>query len=223
MLVKLGTHRGSTHVQGSKTMNHETVAFAQMKDATQTDYDLLSRNLQPYLEETAQRVLETLQRQATERESGHQIHRLDHALQCATRARAEGADTDWIAAALLHDIGDGLAPMNHDRFAAEILRPFLREEVTWVVAHHGAFQLVYSGEFTGRDPSTREQFSELPYYQSCVDFCERWDQRSFDPGYANDPLDSFRDEINTIFARTPSDPGHLCAGEVVGLPSPQTA
>ncbi|MBT3428947.1 MAG: peptidase, partial [Proteobacteria bacterium] len=73
-------------------MNHETVAFAQMKDATQTDYDLLSRNLQPYLEETAQRVLETLQRQATERESGHQIHRLDHALQCATRARAEGAD-----------------------------------------------------------------------------------------------------------------------------------
>ena len=203
-------------------MHRETVAFSQMKDATQADYDLLSRRFQPYLEESAERVLETLQRQATERESGHQIHRLDHALQCATRARSDGADIDWIAAALLHDIGDGLAPMNHDRFAAEILRPFLREEVTWVVAHHGAFQLLYSGEFTGRDPNTREQFSDSPYYQSCVDFCERWDQSSFDPGYANDPLDSFRDGINTIFARTPFDPSYLRVGEVVGLPDPKT-
>ena len=200
-------------------MNGETVAFAQMKDATQADYDLLSSKFQPYREATVERVLETLQRQATERESGHQIHRLDHALQCATRARADGADLDWIAAALLHDIGDGLAPMNHDRFAAEILRPFLREEVTWVVAHHGAFQLTYSGEFTDRDPNTREQFSDSPYYQSCIEFCERWDQSSFDPRYANDPLDSFRVEIDTIFARMPFDPVHLRAGEVFGLPS----
>ena len=65
-------------------MNGETVAFAQMKDATQADYDLLSSKFQPYREATVERVLETLQRQATERESGHQIHRLDHALQCAT-------------------------------------------------------------------------------------------------------------------------------------------
>tara|TARA_Y100001934_G_scaffold277345_1_gene375912 strand:- start:1004 stop:1618 length:615 start_codon:yes stop_codon:yes gene_type:complete len=200
-------------------MNRGTVAFSQMKDATQADYDLLSSKFQTYREATAGRVLETLQRQAIGHETGHQIHRLDHALQCATRARVEGADIDWIGAALLHDIGDGLAPMNHDRFAAEILRPFLREEVTWVVAHHGAFQLIYSGEFTDRDPNTREQFSNSPYYQSCVDFCERWDQSSFDPSYENDPLDSFRDEIDTIFSRTPFDPRHLCAGEVVGLPS----
>ena len=202
-------------------MSRETVAFAQMKDATQADYDLLSRRLQPYLKESAERVLETLQHQVTERESGHQIHRLDHALQCATRARADGADIDWIAAALLHESGDGGAPMTHDRFAAEILRPYLREEVTWVGAHHGAFQLLYSGEFTGRDPNTREQFSDSLYYQSCIDFCERWDQSSFDPSYANDPLDSFRDGINTIFARTPFDPSHLRVGEVVALPDPK--
>tara|TARA_B100000676_G_scaffold302245_1_gene350853 strand:+ start:1077 stop:1214 length:138 start_codon:yes stop_codon:yes gene_type:complete len=45
-------------------MNRETVAFSRMKDATQADYDLLSRRFQPYLEESAERVLETLQRQA---------------------------------------------------------------------------------------------------------------------------------------------------------------
>ena len=95
-------------------MSRETVAFAQMKDATQADYDLLSRRLQPYLEESAERVLETLQHQMTERESGHQIHRLDHALQCATRARADGADIDWIAAALLHDIGHLLHGLPED-------------------------------------------------------------------------------------------------------------
>ena len=46
-------------------MNSETVAFAQMKDATQADYDLLSSNFQPYREATVERVLVTLQRQAT--------------------------------------------------------------------------------------------------------------------------------------------------------------
>ena len=43
---------------------------------------------------------------------------------------------DWVVGTLLHDIGDGLAPQNHDRFAAEILRPYMREEVVWTVEHH---------------------------------------------------------------------------------------
>jgi len=38
---------------------------------------------------------------------GYKVTRLEHALQAATRAYREGADTDWVVAAVLHDIGDG--------------------------------------------------------------------------------------------------------------------
>ena len=39
----------------------------------------------------------------------------------AVTAEADGADADWIVAALLHDIGDELAPHNHDSIAADIV------------------------------------------------------------------------------------------------------
>ena len=43
-------------------------------------------------------------------DSPYQISRLDHCLQTATRAENDGADDETIACALLHDIGDILAP-----------------------------------------------------------------------------------------------------------------
>ena len=55
--------------------------------------------------------------------SGYQVTRLEHSLISATMAEADGADLDWIVAALVHDIGDGLAPQNHDRMSAEVIRP----------------------------------------------------------------------------------------------------
>ena len=67
-----------------------------------------------------------------------------------------------------------------DKMAAEIVRPFVRDEVSWTVEHHGIFQMVYYAEHYGWDPEKRQAFKDSPYYQSCVDFCERWDQCSFD-------------------------------------------
>ena len=149
---------------------------------------------------------------------GYKISRLDHALQCATRAVRDDADADWVVAALLHDIGDGLAPRNHDEFAAAILRPFVREEVTWTVQHHGLFQVYYYGHFHGWDRNEREKFKDNAYYQSCVDFCERWDQSSFDPLYEAMPLEAFRGAVCEVFSRPPYDMDVVKAGEVVGLP-----
>ena len=56
--------------------------------------------------------------------------RLDRRRAPGRRKRAQGG-----ARRVLRRAGDGLAPQNHDRFAAEVLRPFLREEVTWTVEH----------------------------------------------------------------------------------------
>ena len=51
-----------------------------------------------------------MRNQADDTLSGYKITRLQHGLQSATRAENDGVDIDWIVAALLHDIGDGLAP-----------------------------------------------------------------------------------------------------------------
>jgi predicted HD phosphohydrolase len=103
--------------------------------------------------------------------------------------------------------------------AAEILRPFVREEVAWVVEHHGLFQTLYYAEHHGWDPEARQAHRDSPHFDACADFCERWDQSSFDPDYPMDPLDSFADEVRTVFARKAYDPAVVRAGEVVGLPA----
>ena len=126
-------------------------------------------------------------------------------------------------AALLHEIGDRLAPQNHDRMAAEILRPYVREEVAWVVEHHGIFQMVYYAHHYGWDPEARQRFADHPCFESCAAFCERWDQSSFDPGYPMDPLDSFAEDVRAVFARKAYDPDVIRPGHVEGLPPPAAA
>jgi len=137
---------------------------------------------------------------------GYQITRLDHSLQTATRAAEDGADADWVVTALLHDLGDMLSPMNHDTVAAAILAPYVRAECTWVLRHHGLFQLKYYGEHVGQDPDGRDRFRNHPNYDACVAFCERWDQTSFDPAYPTRSLESFEPMVRAVFARSAWDP-----------------
>lgn len=197
----------------------EKVNFTAMKDGSREEYEMLEALEEVHRAGTADRLLRELATQAEESLSGYQITRLEHGLQAATRARKAGADTDWIVAALLHDIGDGLAPQNHDKFAAEIMRPFLREEVTWVVEHHGIFQMYYYAHHYGWDRELRAQYKDNPFYQSCVDFCEHWDQSSFDPEYPTEPLDSFAELVHEVFSRKAFDPAHLQPGKVIGVPA----
>lgn len=196
-----------------------TVSFTAMKDGTKEDYEMLEKAGKPYLAGTADRLMREMAGQADETLSGYKITRLEHGLQSATRARKDGADTDWVVAALLHDIGDGLAPQNHDKFAAEIMRPFMRDEVVWVVEHHGIFQMYYYAHHFGWNRSKREMYTNNPYYASCVDFCERWDQSSFDPDYPMDPLESFYDDVREVFSRKAYDPAVMQLGVVTGLPA----
>lgn len=198
--------------------DRKQVSFTQMKDGTREDYLLLQELEEAYVGGTAPRLLDELAKQADETLTGYRITRLDHALQAATRAENDGADTDWIVSALLHDIGDRLAPANHDKFAAEIIRPYVRDECTWTVEHHGSFQKVYYMHHYGGNRDERDRFADHPYYRTCADFCERWDQSSFDPGYPTHDLDHFRPLVEAVFARKPHDPDVIRMGEVVGLP-----
>ncbi|HCH32486.1 MAG TPA: peptidase [Oceanospirillaceae bacterium] len=195
-----------------------TVSFTQMKHGTYADYAMLQELEHPFHANTAQRLLNELERQGQDSLDGYPISRLDHALQSATRAWQDGADDDWIVAALLHDIGDGLAPQNHDRMAAEIMRPFVRDEVTWVIEHHGAFQMVYyAHHLDGWNQNERDRYLSHPCYPTAVDFCERWDQNCFDPHYKNQPLEFFKPFVERVFARKAYAGYVIKAGEVLGL------
>ena len=88
----------------------DKVSFTQMKDGNFKDYQLLKKLERPYLNLTANRIIDELKRQGGSTLEGYRITRLDHGLQSATRAEADGVDIDWIVGTLLHDIGDGLAP-----------------------------------------------------------------------------------------------------------------
>lgn len=199
------------------TKPDKTVSFTQMKDGTREDYALLHDLEKPYQDMTADRILAELRRQGENTLEGYRITRLDHGLQSATRAEADGADIDWVVGALLHDIGDGLAPQNHDRFSAEVIRPFVRWEVTWVVEHHGIFQMIYYAHHYGWDRDARDRFKDHPCFDVCAAFCERWDQSSFDPDYQSKPLEHFEPMLHEVFGRKAYDPGIIREGVVTGL------
>ena len=180
----------------------KVVSFTEMKHGTQEDYQILDEYEREYSSATADRVLEHLQNLGNSL-GGYKISRLEHALQTATRAYHDGADEEMVVAALLHDIGDHLAPYNHGELAASILKPYVSEKTYWILKHHGVFQGYYYFHHVGLDRNEREQHKNHPYYQDCVEFCEKWDQNSFDPNFETLPLDFFEPMVRNIFAREP--------------------
>ncbi len=191
-------------------MDH--VKFTQMKDGDKEDYAFLTEHEVEFTKGTADRLLSAMV-DLDKGLSGYQVTRLGHSIQSATRAFNDGADVDWIVSALLHDIGDIYAPYNHDEYAAAILRPFVREQCAWVVEKHGDFQMVYYGHHVGGNPNKRDAFKGHPYFDDCAEFCERWDQSSFDPNYNSQPLSFFTGMVHEVFSRTPYDPDVIRAGQ----------
>ena len=182
--------------------SNKTVGFTAMKDGSAEDYLIIKANDEKTAQELPDRLIDHLKEMEKD-DGAYQINRLEHVLQCATRAARDGAGDDWVVAALLHDIGDVLAPFTHGAVAAEILKPFVNEEVEWVIRHHGTFQMFYNKSLSEADRTLRDKYRDYPYYQSAVDFCEKWDQCSFDPGYESEKLEFFLPIIKRVFSRQP--------------------
>ena len=178
------------------------VSFTEMKKGTKEDYLLLDKNEKDFAKKTADRILKFLS-SLTETLEGYQVSRLEHSLQCATRALHAGESEEMIVAALLHDIGDELAPMNHSEYAASILKPYVSEKTHWIVEKHGEFQAYYYAHHLGGNRNKRDKYKGHKYFNACVNFCEKYDQCSFDPNYKSYPLEKFEPMVRNIFARKP--------------------
>lgn len=172
-----------------------------MSDGSRADYDLVAEHDAQNAAGLADRALDWLR--SMDGSSPYRVSRLTHSLQTATRAERDGADAETVVCALLHDIGDVLAPTNHSQVAAALLRPYVSEKNYWVVAHHGLFQTYYYTHHYGGDRDARDRYQDHPHYSACIDFCHRWDQTSFDPDYATEPLEHFEPGLRSVFARTP--------------------
>jgi predicted HD phosphohydrolase len=180
----------------------QTVSFAHMTEATREDFELCARDLEDDAKELPNRILKALA--ALEANQGPiQVTRLEHSLQSATHAYNDGREEDYVVAALVHDIGDQLAPYTHGSVVAAILRPFVSQRICWVIEHHGLFQTYYSAHFFGQDRNARDVHKDNPYYEDCVEFCERYDQNCFDPDFESLPLEFFAPMVQRVFSRPP--------------------
>ncbi|MEE3124246.1 MAG: HD domain-containing protein [SAR324 cluster bacterium] len=175
----------------------KSVSFTRMSDGTAEEYAFLTLLYEKCRNGVSDRLLELLKAMKGDK-LGYQVDRYTHSLQSATRAELDGADEETVVCALLHDLGDVIAPDNHSEVIASILRPYISEKNHWVLKHHGLFQGYYYFHHIGGDRNARERYKDHPFYQDCVDFCEKWDQTSFDPDYPTLPLEYFEPMVRKV-------------------------
>ena len=178
----------------------DTVRFVHMIDGTAEEYAFLAEREREFIKTLPDRLMAALA--ALENSfSGYRVSRLEHSLQSATRAFDAGESEQMVVAALLHDLGDSLAPCSHSEMAAAILRPYVTEKIYWIIKHHGLFQTWYYAHHFDRDRNARDRFREHEWYQDCVDFCENYDQNCFDPDFESKPLEFFRPMVESVFSK----------------------
>jgi predicted HD phosphohydrolase len=164
--------------------------FTTFEESTREEWSEIMRHIPATQAMAAYNVVEQLRLLASDH-GGFPVSRLEHSLQTATRAEEDGRDDEYVLCALLHDIGDTLAPFNHPAIAAGLLKPFVSEAHHWMVEHHGIFQGYYFWHHIGLDRDTRDRYRDSPYYELTEEFCAKYDQTAFDPDYVSAPLEHF--------------------------------
>ena len=177
-----------------------TQTFTRMDESTQAQWAQIGIETMKRQQHGGELVLSLL-RSLSEITDGFATDQLTHCLQTATRAERAGADPEVVVASLCHDIGKAISVPNHPAIAAEILKPYVREEVYFMIRAHQDFQGRHYYEHFGGDPNAREQYEGEPWFDLTARFADEWDQTSFDPDYDTEPLEHFEPLVNEIFAK----------------------
>jgi predicted HD phosphohydrolase len=186
--------------------------FRSLSESTRDDWAIIMRGLDDAQTVAATNVLAQLRMLANEH-GGFPVDRLEHSLQTATRAERDGRDDEYILCALLHDMGDNLAPLNHPAIAAGILKPLVSQANHWMIAHHGIFQGYYFWHHIGLNRDHREKFRESPYYEYTEEFCAKYDSPAFDTDYRSQPLEHFEPIVRSFFTPKRSRDGAVDPNE----------
>lgn len=174
--------------------------FTRMDESTAEEWAEIGRQTMANQARVAEAVLGLLRSLSTITD-GFATDQLTHCLQTATRAEESGADTEVIVASLCHDIGKAISVPNHPAIAAEILKPYVREEVYFMITAHQDFQGRHYYAHFGKDTNARDRYAGNGWYSLAEQFADEWDQTSFDPDYPTKPLEHFEPMVREVFSR----------------------
>jgi predicted HD phosphohydrolase len=174
--------------------------FTDMKHGTAEDWrHIAAEHARHQQSAAARQIMESLAR-LEQIEVGFGANQLQHSLMAGTLARRAGASDEEVVAALCHDIGKLFSIPNHGPIAAEMLKPYVAEDIYHAIYWHQAFQGRYYFEHLGLDPEGRTRFSQESWYAFAEKLVDDWDAPAFDPGFDADPLESFEPEVMRVFS-----------------------
>lgn len=175
------------------------------------------------------RIVERFERHGGDQYGGERVRQLEHALQCAALAEAEGATAPLITAALLHDVGHLLHDLGdspaargiddrHEVLGREWLARWFGDAVTEPVRLHvdakryltatdpGYFATLSRGSVRSLElqggpfsPDDAAGFIAQPHAAEAVRL-RRWDEAAKVPGKATPDLAHFRRYIEASLA-----------------------
>lgn len=133
-------------------------------------------------------------------EDGFVTNQLVHSLQTATLAERAGATEEVIVASLCHDIGKAISVPNHPAIGASILKPYVSDDVHFMIIAHQDFQGRHYYHHFGGDRDARNKYEGHPAFALAEQFADEWDQKAFDPNGETFPLDHFEPMVRRVFA-----------------------
>jgi predicted HD phosphohydrolase len=183
-------------------MTQTTETFTRMDESNAEQWGVIGRETMASQPEVADHALALL-RSLGGVTMGFAVDQLTHCLQTATLAERAGADQEVVVASLFHDVGKAIGVPNHPRIAAEILRPYVRDEVFKMILVHQDFQGRHYYHHFGGDPAAREKHRatlSTEEFALAERFADEWDQLAFDPDYDTLPLEHFEPAAREVFA-----------------------
>ena len=90
---------------------------------------------------------------------------------------------------------------NHPAIAAEMIRPYVREDVYQAIKFHQDFQGRHYYEHFGKSPDERDRHAGEPWYDLAARFADEWDQVAFDPDHDTLPLEHFEPLVRRMTER----------------------
>ena len=136
-----------------------TETFTRMDESTLEQWQAIGHETATNQHRVADRIIGLLT-SLSDITDGFITDQLTHCLQTATRAERDGAEPEVVFASLCHDIGKAISVPNHPAIAAEIVRPYVSEDVYNMVRTHQDFQGRHYYAHFGGDPDARASRDE---------------------------------------------------------------
>jgi predicted HD phosphohydrolase len=180
----------------------ERAAFRALSEATPNDWSIIDAAELEYrrTDGPGRGLLRMLASIANCPPLGTPVNLYTHCLQTATRVLEAGHDDELVVAALFHDLPEAFSDNHHGWLAAQMLAPWLTARRSWLLTHHVEFQAFHFANHPTRDRNERDQFRDHPYFAETAQFCELYDQNSFDPDYRSLPLEQFEPIVRRFFS-----------------------